>query len=281
MTARGARTRPLVVYHGDCPDGFGAAFAAWKRYGEEADYLPVSHGDPPPNAQGRDVLIADFAYDRGTTERLAESSASLVVLDHHCSAASELADLPYCVFDMNRSGAVMAWQYLHETPIPPLLSYVQDRDLWRNDLPESEEVSAALRAHDFDFKTWDAIDVEQLRVEGRALLRYQRRMVERVAAHAEPVEILGTVVPTVNSPVLQSELGDALAAGHPFAGVWWQGSGDAARWSLRSTPGGVDVSLIAARYGGGGHRTAAGFKGPTPKDGKLDPPPAEPEPSLF
>ena len=279
-TSNGSASRPLVVYHGDCPDGFGAAFAAWKRYGEGADYVPVSHGDPPPKTKGRHVLMADFAYDRGTTERLAESSASLVVLDHHRSAASELADLPYCVFDMNRSGAVMAWQYLHESPVPALLSYVQDRDLWRHDLPESEEVSAALRAHDFDFKTWDSIDVEQLRVEGRALLRYQRRMVERVAAHALLVDILGTVVPTVNSPVLQSELGDVLATGHPFAGVWWQGSGDAARWSLRSTPGGVDVSLIAARYGGGGHRTAAGFRGLPPKDGKLPLPPGDDQPAL-
>jgi hypothetical protein len=88
------------------------------------------------------------------------------------------------------------------------------------------------------------------------------------------------VVPTVNSPVLQSELGDVLATGHPFAGVWWQGSGDAARWSLRSTPGGVDVSLIAARYGGGGHRTAAGFRGLPPKDGKLPLPPGEDQPAL-
>lgn len=270
-------TRPLIVYHGDCPDGFGAAFAAWKRYGQGADYVPVSHGDPPPRIKGRHVLMADFAYDRGTTERLAQASASLVVLDHHRSAASALADLPYCVFDMNRSGAVMAWQYLHESPVPELLRYVQDRDLWRHELPESEEVSAALRAHDFDFETWDSIDVAQLRVEGRALLRYQRRMVERVAAHALPVEILGTVVPTVNSSVLQSELGDVLAAGQPFAGVWWQGSGDTARWSLRSTAGGVDVSLIASRYGGGGHRTAAGFKGPVPRDGKLAPPPGEAE----
>ena len=132
-TPNGSASRPLVVYHGDCPDGFGAAFAAWKRYGEGADYVPVSHGDPPPKTKGRHVLMADFAYDRGTTERLAESSASLVVLDHHRSAASELADLPYCVFDMNRSGAVMAWQYLHESPVPALLSYVQDRDLWRHD----------------------------------------------------------------------------------------------------------------------------------------------------
>ncbi len=266
--------RPLVVYHGDCPDGFGAAFAAWKVYGDGADYVPVSHGDAPPKFAGRDVLMADFAYDRATTMALKEQAADLVVLDHHRSAEGEIGDLSYCVFDMNRSGAVMAWEHLHDEPAPLLLQYVQDRDLWRNSLPESEEVSAALRGKPFDFQVWDSLDVGQLRAEGRTLLAYQRRMVERVAAHASPVEILGVKVPTVNCPVLQSELGDRLAKGHPFAAVWWQGAKEVARWSLRSTPEGMDVSEIATRYGGGGHRTAAGFKGSPPVNGKV-PLPAE------
>jgi oligoribonuclease NrnB/cAMP/cGMP phosphodiesterase (DHH superfamily) len=269
-------SRPLIVYHGDCPDGFGAAFAAWKRYGDEADYVPVNHGDPPPDFRGRHVLVADFAYDRQTTLGLEDSAASLVVLDHHRSAQGEIGDLPFCVFDMERSGAVMAWQHLHNSPVPLLLQYVQDRDLWRNQLPDSEEVSAALRAHSFDFASWDAINIDQLRTEGRALLAYQARMIERIAAHASPVEILGVKVPAVNSPILQSELGDRLATGQPFAAVWWQGAGEVARWSLRSTPPGLDVSEIASRYGGGGHRTAAGFKGSPPIDGKVPlPPPAE------
>ncbi len=265
-----ARDRqPLIIYHGDCPDGFGAAFAAWKLYGDQAEYRGVSHGDPPPDVSGRQVLICDFAYDRETTLKLAQRAAELTVLDHHRSAQAEIGDLPFCIFDMERSGAVMAWQHLHRDPAPVLLQYVQDRDLWRNAMPDSEEVSAALRARDFDFHTWDSIEIDQLRGEGRALLAYQRRTVERVAAHASPVEIAGVAVPTVNSPVLQSELGDRLAQGHPFAAVWWQGAGEVARWSLRSTAEGMDVSEIAARYGGGGHRTAAGFKGMPPRDGRL------------
>ncbi|NNM97893.1 MAG: phosphoesterase [Candidatus Dormibacteraeota bacterium] len=268
--------RPLVVYHGDCPDGFGAAFAAWKLYGDQADYLPVSHGDTPPDMRGRRVIVADFAYDRATSLSLFESADSLVILDHHRSAEGEIGDLPFCVFDMDRSGAVMMWQHLHREPVPLLLQYVQDRDLWRNRLPESEEVSAALRARPFDFQTWDTIDIAQLRSEGRALLAYQRRMVDRIAAHASPVEILGVKVPAVNSPILQSELGDRLVKGHPFAAVWWQGAGEVARWSLRSSPAGLDVSEIAARYGGGGHRTAAGFKGSPPVNGKVPLPLSEP-----
>jgi len=274
-TSPEALARPLIIYHGDCPDGFGAAFAAWKLYGEGADYLAVSHGDSPPDIRGRQVVVADFAYDRQTSLALFEAADSLVVLDHHRSAEGEIGDLPFCVFDMERSGAVMMWQHLHREPVPPLLQYVQDRDLWRNQLPESEEVSAALRAHPFDFRTWDTIDIEQLRSEGRTLLAYQRRMIERIAAHASPVEILGVRVPAVNSPILQSELGDRLVKGHPFAAVWWQGAGEVARWSLRSSPTGLDVSEIAARYGGGGHRTAAGFKGSPPVNGKVPLPAGE------
>ena len=74
--------RPLVLYHGDCPDGFGAAFAAWKALGDGADYRGVSHGEAPPAVDGRRVLICDFAYDRETTIGLAGRAAELIVLDH-------------------------------------------------------------------------------------------------------------------------------------------------------------------------------------------------------
>ena len=37
---------PLVIYHGRrCPDGFGAALAAWLFFGDKAEYRGVDHGD--------------------------------------------------------------------------------------------------------------------------------------------------------------------------------------------------------------------------------------------
>ncbi len=257
--------RPLVLYHGDCPDGFGAAFAAWKRWGADADYRPVSHGDTPPAVIGRRVLVVDFAFPRAVTEALCDEAEDLRVLDHHRSAAAELADLACCTFDMDRSGAVMAWEHLHRTAVPPLLAYVQDRDLWRNRLPGSAEVSAALSAYPYDFAGWDALEIDRLQAEGAILLRFQRQLVDRIAARAQPMEIAGVTVPVVNSPILQSEIGDRLAQGKPFAAVWWQGGDGLGRWSLRSTPDGLDVSAIAVRFGGGGHRNAAGFRGAPPQ----------------
>ena len=38
--------QPLIIYHGRrCPDGFGAALAAWLFYQGKAEFLPLDHGD--------------------------------------------------------------------------------------------------------------------------------------------------------------------------------------------------------------------------------------------
>lgn len=36
--------KPLVLYHANCADGFGAAFAAWLKLGDEAEYVACSYG---------------------------------------------------------------------------------------------------------------------------------------------------------------------------------------------------------------------------------------------
>src|SRR6218665_2371586 len=59
---------PLILYHGrNCPDGFGAALAAWLYYGDSAQYLGLDHGeihtvDDLPPVQGRAVYILDFSF---------------------------------------------------------------------------------------------------------------------------------------------------------------------------------------------------------------------------
>ena len=35
----------LIYYHADCIDGFGAAYAAWRHFGQNASYHPMHHGD--------------------------------------------------------------------------------------------------------------------------------------------------------------------------------------------------------------------------------------------
>lgn len=56
------------------------------------------------------------------------------------------------------------------------------------------------------------------------------------------------------------DLGNMLAEGEDFAAVFHEGADGWRHWSLRSKPGGADVSEIARAYGGGGHKHAAGFR---------------------
>jgi hypothetical protein len=116
--------KPLVIYHGKCPDGMTAAWAVRKALGE-GDYVPANHGDAPPDVAGRDVVIVDFSYRRAIMEAMFAEAKSLLVLDHHKSAEAELADLPFATFDMGRSGAGMAWDWFHPgQPRPALVNLV-------------------------------------------------------------------------------------------------------------------------------------------------------------
>lgn len=252
-----------VLYHGNCADGFGAAFAAWTIRGDQAEYVPVRHGDPLPELpETARVAIVDFSWGREALVRLSQRVQELIVLDHHKSAQQELQDLPFARFDIDKSGARMAWEYWRPgEPMPRLLEYVEDHDLWRHQLPYSGEVSTALHSYPMEFEVWQGLEVDHLAQEGRAILRYQRRQVERAVSRVVWQEIAGYTIPTVNSCLLPSEIGEELCFRYPdspFAGVYYDNHRGEEAWSLRSR-GDFDVSVVAASLGGGGHKNAAGF----------------------
>ena len=248
----------VVLYHAECMDGFGAAWALWKRF-PDARFVPVKHGFPrPERLDNQHVVMVDFSYHRKDILALADCTASLQILDHHITAESALADLPYAYFDMDRSGAVLAWEWAHVQPVPWLLQYVQDKDLWRWQLPHSREISAALASYPFDFAVWEQLKFETLKVEGAGILRSENNLVDKLAQDAIMVSLAGSMVPAVHSPVLASQIGERLAAHHAFGVIWHQKNGRR-YFSLRSKAGGISVSNIAGQYGGGGHTHAAGF----------------------
>lgn len=251
----------VVLYHAECQDGFGAAWALWKRF-PSARFLPVKHGVPPPSGLARHhVVIVDFSYARATLEALAKEAASLLILDHHITAQRALEGLPFAHFEEKKSGAVMAWEWAHDQPVPWLLRYVQDKDLWHWDLPASREINAALASYSHEFEIWDGLRQETLEAEGHAILRYENELVGKIAAEAVLVSFQSTTVPAVQSAVLTSQLGEWLCRDYPFCIIWHDRDGRR-YYSLRSRADGADVGAIAAAHGGGGHTHAAGFSVP-------------------
>jgi len=251
----------LVLYHANCPDGFAAAWAIWKKY-PFAVFVPVDHGQPPPvDPTGRQVLIVDFSYPKPILEAIAKSAAGIQVLDHHITAQQALEGLPYVTFDLKKSGAVLAWEWAHRTPPPWLIQYVQDKDLFTWKLPGSREITAALSSYPHDFAIWEGLKQEVLEQEGRAILRYENKLVEQILQGMVLVEFEGETVPCVQSAILTSQIGEHLTASYPYCLIWHDRN-ERRYFSLRSREGGADVAKIAVKYGGGGHTHAAGFSVP-------------------
>ncbi len=274
-----------VIYHAHCADGFAAALVAWQVFGASATYTAASYGDPLPQiADGARVFIVDFSYPRPVLETLAARCA-VQVLDHHATAAAALCGLTIARFEEQKSGAVMAWEFFREYcpdaiygEVPKLLLYVQDRDLWKWELPQSREVNAALATRPRTFEEWDyltalsASGIAQLAVEGKIVLRVNQGLVESIAKRVQwnlwagAADGIAVGIPTANTPVLQSEVCQRLLELHPeapWAATYFDQEGlhpGALErvWSLRSR-GEVDVSAIAKANGAGGHHNAAGY----------------------
>lgn len=286
-------TKPLCIYHGNCADGFTAAWAVWRALGDGAEYVPGIYGKEPPDVTGRDVLLVDFSYKLPVLEAMMQprGARSLLILDHHKTAAEDLAGLPDArpkwdqhvafagapacdpvgvVFDLERSGAGIAWDYFHPgVERHPLVNYVEDRDLWRFKLPFSREIAANIFSYEYTFANWDWIanelnapmGVSNLGLEGRAIERkHHKDVAELVRVTKRRMVIGGHEVWCANLPyTLTSDAGNLMAKGEPFAACYWD-TPDGRVFSLRSTPEGADVSEIAKAYGGGGHKNAAGFR---------------------
>lgn len=93
---------------------------------------------------------------------------------------------------------------------------------------------------------------------------YRDWLVAAIAAKAEIRPIDKYYVPTVDCPYeLASEVGHLLCKNYPdreFAALRVH-SQSGTSYSLRSNNG-FDVSAVAAKFGGGGHAGAAGFRVP-------------------
>ena len=262
-----------VLYHAHYADGFGAAWATHKRLGDHHEgskvhYLPVSYGEPPPEMEpGSQVYIFDFSFPRETMMQLRrDHQEQVTIVDHHETAQADLEGIvPDCHFDISHSGAHLAWTWWFPGETPPLLiDYIEDRDLWKWQLPQSREVSAALGAHPKEFHIWDKLEVAELANEGAAILRNDRLQVQKITQFSYQQRIMDHMVPVVNTPVLMSEACEALLENNPqadFAGAYFdrrEQSRTIRKWSLRSNTG-FDVSQVAKALGGGGHVHAAGF----------------------
>ena len=270
--------QPLVLYHGrNCPDGFAAALAAWLFFDGKAEFLGLDHGDIKqvsdlPALVGRAVYILDFSFANEIMHGIEECAAKLVMLDHHKSAAEKLTGFAcrcgVVHFDMHKSGARLAWEFFHpEKTVPDLVRFIEDRDIWVWQYPESAGFLAALDMEPFEFERWqaiaafDAMQLTHFMARGQAMDEKFSKLAELIADSAQPLVFNGISGLMVNAPgVFHSLIGDQLSKqSGTFALMWSIDKTGVMKAGLRSGRG-FNCIPLAESMGGGGHAQACGFK---------------------
>ena len=300
-------TNTLVFYHDHCRDGLTAAAIAKMFLGDNAICVGLEHSQFPDllkkernNVFGVNFNDFDCIYflDIAPPPLVLGHFLNTIdhndvyVIDHHESALNELKEFiantenpklyDYLIsrysFEMDRSGAGLAWEYFSQSgcieldEYPPMVKYVQDRDLWNwNFGDETKAFSAYLSMVRMDVPTYMSLlmiscndkYLQQIIDLGMPLVEQERNYTGRMAStpRRNKLQLGEHEFIAVNASVLQSEIGNYLADRYPGVCVWYCDSKGNVRMSLRSSennPNAIKVNDVAVEYGGGGHPNAAG-----------------------
>ena len=274
----------VVFFHKNCMDGFGAAWAFKKLMEEKftaVHYIPSQYGDVPNydlltgKMPESNVYILDFSFPKQILVELSNRARHVFVLDHHKTAEEDLTNWsedspkPYNLeirFDMNRSGAGLAWDFFAppSLPRPMMISYIEDRDLWKFKMYESEAYNEYVKSLPFTFQDYDALYHEGFAncvYLGKALRRANQKIVDSIVAACKREIVIDSHrgLACNSFGMFASDVGEKLALEcGTFGASYYTSSSGNLHFSLRSR-GSFDVSEVAKKFAGGGHKNAAGF----------------------
>lgn len=295
MNSKEEQSLPVVcLYHADCFDGTGAAWAVLQRY-PQVLCIAVEYNKPAPLdlfPAGSRVFVVDFCYPFEELLTLSSYSHELVVLDHHVGMQETIENYNHAMdtcgwsdshrayFDNQKSGALLTWEFMFpDLPVPRIIQHISDRDLWLFELEDTKAVTEGLGAYPLDVKLWNRMMgwdaeyseednshphhavVDQLYSDGLVLQRKLKVDVDRILSTTQRTIQLGDLeLPLVNVPrtLVSETLGHLVQSSD--AAVGYFDSEHYREFSLRSSKEGPAVHKIAQRYGGSGHAHAAGFK---------------------
>lgn len=144
-----------------CRDGFASAAIMALVFQLKDDHRPVTYVgvDPSkldetldrlfesPPVSGASLYSVDVSFKRAPYNRVMQRFDDVCIIDHHKTTREEFSDScpSNIVFDNDLCGCTLTWRhFMGGEPTPLLLKYMQDRDLWRTDMPSSEVVNEGL-----------------------------------------------------------------------------------------------------------------------------------------
>jgi len=298
----GNEDKVLICYHANCIDGFTSAWVTWKALTElyyvKKENIILKEIMYQSESLNTDVLLegckdvdsiffVDFSIPTDLIQFLVVNKYQVTVIDHHKTAVElyceaykyteedftcgRICDDAYILLDKKECGASLCWKFFfNEGPLPKLIQYVRDYDLWKFNYKETKDLNFYFRVKNKTMTSWRELATSlnfnraEIIYRGKAIRKYHDNLVQDYIEQAEACvfDIQGgpySGLCTNASGHFASDVGTELALkSKTFGATWYQLKGGNIQWSLRSN-GDFDVSKIAKVFGGGGHKNAAGF----------------------
>jgi len=261
-------------FHNDDMDGW-ASSAVVKMKHPNAEFHGYNYEPNLKLANGYDIVyMVDCSVPAKDMEYLIKHNKKFIWIDHHAKKildiCKELGGEIKGIRDTNskNSACVLTWRYLFpDDEVPFILESIEDMDIWKWEQPMTDEINMTLF---IDYKEnrdrimlllGGSFELDKLIDRGKCYIKMRDNQIDYILETMQTKTFHGHKTGVVNSPVHQSHIGAEMLKRNPDIQISmiWYASGALIRVSLR-TRGDIDVSEIAAKYGGGGHKPASGFE---------------------
>ena len=245
-----------------------------------------------------ELIVVDFCFPPHQIKWLVDTFRLVVILDHHKTAEADLAinfkaikkhptlgtmyalcgedpsiihdELSYAWFNMERSGAALAWMWTSSKEVPLSHLHVEDRDLWKFNLVNTKDFCAGVRGRgklSFAAITSVMKDSREVIALGKVLNANNAELIEQVLRTSSTAVTMkqgeyvydGVLIDLSVKALISETCNKAIVNGNlDFAIAYSFNTHGGFGLSARSRDG-FDISQLATSHGGGGHENSAGF----------------------
>lgn len=262
-------------YHADM-DGHCAGAIVFEAFKGKGEYFVINYNMPFPFdkiEKDETVIIVDFSLqENGNFDKLLKITPNIIWIDHHKTAIEKHLHLNNILKGIRRdgtSGCELAWEYFFpDKPVPKIVALLGDYDVWTFKYGDNtNKLQTGIRLFNThpDSPMWSLwldpdYDPEEEIRSGEIALKYRDNYyASLIKAWSFFTLFEGYKAICCNVGSTSSQLFDTVKEDYdimmPFIF-------DGRKWSVSiyTKKKEIDVSEIAKKYGGGGHKQAAGFQ---------------------
>lgn len=265
----------VCIHHNDA-DGRASAAIVRRALGEDIILHEMNYGDPYPVETAIDaeiVVVVDFSLPQEEMKRFADTG-TLIWIDHHISAIKEMDEISQNwpgLRDTREAACVLTWHYFFPGDSTPKgITLIGDRDAWHWVEEDTGPFDEGLYQENTDPRNdslWvpllndDPMIIQKLVERGRVLRKARLNNIQRqVDNYAYPVKFEGHRALAINARG-NGDIGEYVQElGYDLAYCYVDNLQNGRLMTfvgLYSSK--IDVSEIARKFGGGGHRGASGL----------------------